>query len=109
VSAGIGYVINHIFPISRYSVQIPGFYTAGQNNSQEPFIPLRIGYDFKVFNKYEQPAFKVDVGYQTNFVFGNGLDGFTTTSNYKIYTQFTVGVKFALGGAILSYRKQIHY
>jgi hypothetical protein len=109
VSAGVGYIVNHIFPISRYSSQLPGLYTPGQNNSQEPFIPLRIGYDLKVFNKYQQPAFKIDVGYQTNFVFGEGLDGYTTTSKYKIYTQFTIGVKFALGGAIVSYRKQIHY
>jgi len=109
VSAGVGYIVNNITQINRYSIQFPGFYTGGQNSSNEPFIPLRIGYEFKVFNRYQQPAFKVDLGYQYNFVFGDGLDGFTTSNGDRAYTQFTVGVKFAIGGAITSYRKQIHF
>jgi hypothetical protein len=110
ISAGFGFVVNRITSISRYSHQVPGFFTDGQNNSQEPFIPLRIGYEFKLFNKYDQPSFKVDVGYGYNLVLGDELDGFSTgNGHHDAYSQFTLGVKFAVGGATTSYRKQIQY
>ncbi|HEY8782854.1 MAG TPA: hypothetical protein VIM16_14615 [Mucilaginibacter sp.] len=109
VSAGAGYVINRIGQINRYSIQTPGLYTGGVTRSNEPFIPLRIGYEFKIFNKYQQPSTKFDLGYEYNYVLSDNLDGFTTGHHQDVYTQFTVGVKFALGGAIISYRKQIHY
>jgi hypothetical protein len=103
ISAGAGYIVNHI------TVRAPSDYIGGQNSSNEPFIPLRIGYDLKVFNKYQQPAFKVDIGYQYNYVIGDGVDGFSGTKHNEAYSQFTVGIKFALGGAIISYRKLIPY
>jgi hypothetical protein len=109
VSGGIGYVVSHITSINRYSILKPGFYTPGVLNSQEPFIPLRLGYEFKVFNKYQQPAFKVDLGYEYNFVLSDNLDGFTSGSHFDVYTQFFIGFKFAFGGSIISYRKQIPY
>jgi len=109
-SAGIGYVVSHITAINRASIKQPGaYYTPGVLNSQGPFVPLRIGYEFKVFNKYQQPAFKVDLGYEYNIVLSDNLDGFTSGSHYDIYSQFVIGVKFAIGGDIVSYRKQIPY
>jgi hypothetical protein len=116
VSAGVAYVVTNIKSITRYSAQIPGLYTDGQNFSREPFIPLRIGYEFKLFSKY-QPIFKVDLGYGYNYVFGDNLDGYTN-GKYKNhaygkhndgYSQFSIGVKFAVGDNDGSYRKQIHY
>jgi hypothetical protein len=110
VSAGVGYAVSHITSINRYSIKpVAGLYTPGVLNSQEPFIPFRIGYEFKVYNKYEQPAFKIDVGYEYNLVLSNNLDGFTASNRFDIYTQFVIGVKFAIGGDIVSYRKQITY
>jgi len=110
VSAGVGYAVSHITNINRYSIKpIAGLYTPGVLNSQEPFIPLRIGYEFKVFNKYDQPAFKIDIGYGYNFVLSDNLDGFASGSHFDAYSQFTLGVKFAFGGDIVSYRKQITY
>lgn len=109
VSAGMGYVVSHITNINRYSIKQPGLYTPGVLNSQEPFIPMRIGYEFKIFNKYDQPAMKIELGYGYNIVLSDNLDGFTSGSHYDIYSQFTIGVKFAIGGDIVSYRKQITY
>jgi hypothetical protein len=108
VSVGIGYVVNHITSISRTSPQVPGFYSGGLNNSQEPFLPLRIGYEFKIFNSYGEPSVKVDLGYGYNYIFGDNLDGYQAGSQNDKYSQFTLGVKFALGG-VTSYRKQIPY
>jgi hypothetical protein len=110
VAAGVGYAVSHITGINRYSIKTPGEYTGGVLNSQEPFIPFRIGYEFKVYNKYDQPAFKVDLGYEYNLVLSNNLDGFSAASNrYDVYSQIVIGVKFAIGGSITSYRKQIPY
>jgi len=108
LSTGVGFVVNHITTINRYSSQLPGYYTPGDNNSNEILIPARIGYEFKLFNKYDQPSFKVDVGYQYNFILGDGLDGFTVGGKNDAYSQITIGVKFALG-EVTSYRKRISH
>jgi hypothetical protein len=107
-SSGIGFVVNHITEINRASIKVPGFYTAGENNSKELVIPARIGYEFKCFNKYGEPGFKIDLGYQYNFVLGDGLDGFTTGKQKDSYAQLSLGFKFAIGG-VATYRKQISY
>lgn len=117
ISAGAGYVVTHITKIARYSAQIPGLYTEGQNFSRETLLPLRIGYEFKFFNKDDQPIFKIDLGYGYNYVFGDNLDGYTHGiyknhiygKNNDGYSQISIGVKFAIGENVGSYRKQIHY
>jgi len=109
ISTGIGFVINHITNINRYSILTPGFYTPGSNNSNELLIPARIGYEFKVFNKFDQPSFKIDLGYQYNFILGDGLDGYTVGKNNDAYSQITIGVKFAVGSSTPAYRKQISF
>lgn len=110
VSAGLGFAVSHITSINRYSIKpVAGIYTPGVLNSQEPFIPVRLGYEFKVYNKYQQPAFKIDLGYEYNVVLSDNLDGFASGSHFDIYSQFIIGVKFAFGGDIVSYRKQITY
>lgn len=109
ISAGAGFVVNHITNVSRFSHQIADFYTPGQNWSNEPFIPLRIGYEFKIFNKYNQPAMMIDLAYGYNYVFGDDLDGFVIGKRTDVYTQYSIGLKFAIGGDIVSYRKAINY
>lgn len=117
ISTGAGYVVIHITKIARYSTQIPGLYTDGQNFSREALVPLRIGYEFKFFNKDEQPFIKIDLGYGYYYVFGDNLDGYTHSKykgftygkNNDGYSQFSIGVKFAIGDDRGSYRKRIHY
>lgn len=108
VSSGVGFVVNHITNINRESILTPGFYTPGELNSNEIVIPARVGYEFKVYNSYDEPAFKIDLGYQYNFVLGDSLDGFTAGTQKDHYSQYSIGIKFAVGG-ITSYRKQIPY
>ncbi len=107
VSAGFGYEATNITFIQRYSVA--GIYTAGLSRSQAPFIPIRIGYEFKMFNTYQEPTVKFDIGYEYNEIFGDNLDGFTSGKSNDAYGQFTIGVKFAITGDVTSYRKQITY
>jgi hypothetical protein len=108
VSTGIGYIVNHIVAKSADIRVTSGRALPGDNNSQIPFIPARIGYEFKIFNDYNQPSVKVDIGYQYNFMFDDNLDGYKTGAKNDVMGQLTLGVKFAIGG-VTSYRKQINY
>ncbi len=108
LSTGVGFSVNHLVNTARYSILSPGFYTPGRDNSTEILIPARIGYEFKVFNRYDQPTFKIDLAYQQNFMLGDALDGYEIGKQKDSFSQFTLGIKFALGG-ITSYRKQISY
>jgi hypothetical protein len=108
LSAGFGYVINDIRDINRESKVLEGFSTPGETKSNELYIPTRIGYEFKVFNKYDQPSLKIDLGYQFNFDLSDNLDGFTAGAGKDKFVQYTIGLKLALGG-VTSYRKSVHY
>ncbi|MCC8424088.1 hypothetical protein [Mucilaginibacter sp. UR6-11] len=107
-STGVGFVVNHITEINRASIQTPGFYTSGEDNSNEILIPARVGYEFKFYNRYSEPGFKIDVGYQYNFIMGDSLDGFTAGKQKDSYAQMSIGIKFAIGG-VTSYRKKIAF
>ena len=108
VGGGIGMIYSNITSINRYSTQLAGYYTPGLNSASELFFPARIGYEFKIFNSNQRPDVKIDIGYQYNFVFGDQLDGFKAGSHGDAYAQFTVGIKFSVGG-VTSYGKKISY
>ena len=108
VGTGVGIIYSKISSINRYSVQFPGYYTPGINKANQLFVPIRFGYEFKIFNRYQRPDIKIDIGYQYNYVFGDELDGFKGGHLNDAYAQFVIGVKFSLG-EITSYRKQINY
>ncbi|RFZ85813.1 hypothetical protein DYU05_09530 [Mucilaginibacter terrenus] len=108
VSAGLGYMINDITQINRESVITPGFFTGGEDKAKELFIPIRVGYELKFFNKYDQPSFKIDFAMQYNSSFGDNMDGFTAGKSKDKLVQYSIGLKFAIGG-VTSYSKQIHY
>lgn len=108
ISTGVGYIIDQITFIKRDN-NYGSFTTPGQNDSNEIFIPIRLGYEIKVFNQYDQPSFKIDLAYQYNMIMGDNLDGYTWGKTNDVLSQITIGVKFAIGGSINSYRKQIQY
>jgi hypothetical protein len=108
ISSGIGLIYNHMDIINRNSLYIPDYTATGLDDSQEIFIPAKIGYEFKVFNVYNEPTFKVDIGYQHNFVLGDQLDGIKSGKYLDSFGQWVIGFKFAIGG-VTSYRKEIHY
>jgi len=107
ISSGIGYVVNHL-TTNRLSLNISNYYTPGEDNSNEIFIPVRIGYEFKFYNQFDEPSVKIDLAYQYNFVMGDELDGFNAGKANDQFSQICLGVKFAIGSKT-SYRKQITY
>ena len=108
ISTGVGYIIDQITFINR-NINKGKSVAPGLNDSNEIFIPIRLGYEVKIFNQYDQPSFKIDLAYQYYMIFGDNLDGYAVGKSNDILSQITVGVKFAIGGSINSYRKQIQY
>jgi hypothetical protein len=84
----------------------------GKDNSINITIPLRFGYEFKIYNEYEEPYMAIDIGYVHNLVFGEGLDGYDDPSNKfknnatNQYRQIVIGVKFSFG-TVTSFNKLI--
>jgi hypothetical protein len=106
--AGVGFIYGKVTSISRYSPHFPGYYVPGDDKSNQTFLPLRVGYEFKIFNQYLQPSIKIDIGYQYSYIFGDEIDGYRTGNYNDSFSQFTIGIKFAVG-VIGSYRKEINY
>lgn len=107
VSTGIGYLVNHVKRGGDNTLPA-GIQAPGDNNSQIPYIPIRIGYEIKLFNQYNEPSIKIDLGYQYNKILDDNLDGYKTGRYNDAFTQFSLGVKVAIG-RVTSYRKQIYY
>ncbi|TSD67691.1 hypothetical protein FFF34_009975 [Inquilinus sp. KBS0705] len=107
LSSGFGYVVNDMTSINRKSKILQNYTTPGEDKSNELFIPARIGYEIKVYNKYDQPSFKIDIAYQHNFDLTDNLDGFNTGKDNDRFSQISIGFKVALGG-VTSYRKSLH-
>jgi hypothetical protein len=107
-SAGFGYIINDIRSINRTSFVLPDYTTPGEIDAHELFLPVKLGYEFKLFNRYDEPSFKVDIGAQYNYDFGDNLDGFDAGLSKDKFIQYSITLKFAIGG-VTSYRKKIAY
>jgi hypothetical protein len=109
LSSGLGYINNNVVFRTDDALllehdQVLPF----EPKTNEIFIQVRLGYEFKLFNSYNQPAVKIDLGYQYNFIMGDNIDGYVAGAHNDAYSQITLGFKFAIGG-VTSYRKQIHY
>jgi len=101
ISSGIGVIYNDA------KVSVDGS-LASEANASTAFIPVKIGYEFKVLNSYNEPYIKFDVGYQHNFVLADTIDGYASGNNNDAFGQFVIGIKVAVGGST-SYRKAINY
>ncbi|MBC7913038.1 MAG: hypothetical protein H7Y07_02850 [Pyrinomonadaceae bacterium] len=97
LSSGIGGINNNITSINRMSFKLPGYSTAGRPKSTNFFVPLRLGYEYRIKNAYKEPILKIDLGYQHNFVLGDDIDGFTANKK-DIYSQLSLGFKIPLFG-----------
>jgi hypothetical protein len=84
----------------------------GKDNSIDFMLPIRFGYEYKIFDDYNEPAFAIDATYIHTFAFGEGLDGYNDPSskfkNNSIdqYRQFNITFKYYFG-RVVSYNKLI--
>ncbi|WP_073403338.1 outer membrane beta-barrel protein [Mucilaginibacter sp. OK098] len=115
LGSGVGLLRNNN-TVQRTNVIVangPLFYVfPGKDKSTNISIPLRVGYEFKIFDSYDEPGWAIDVGYVHNIVFGEGLDGYDDpTSKFKNnavnqYRQITIGFKYFFGTTV-AYNKLV--
>lgn len=109
---GVGMLSNKIASINTVNPATPGTPLTYIAKSSNILIPLRVGYEFKIFSRYDEPQFRFDINYSLNTAFGNGLDGYTNKFSkaypIKFYNYLSVGVKYSFG-PVRPYRKLIYY
>lgn len=113
--SGVGLVMNNN-RVQRTNV-IPAnggldYVFPGKDKSINYAVPLRVGYEFKIFDSYNEPGWAIDIGYVHNLVFGEGLDGYDDpVSIFKNnatnqYRQFILTFKYFFGTTV-SYNKLV--
>ena len=99
---GVGAMFNNV-DANRFSLIDQGYQFPGKQKTVNLVVPIRFGYEFKIFDYYGVPKFGIDIGYQHNVTFGEGLDGYEDpTSKFKNnapdqYRQITIGFKYNFG------------
>jgi hypothetical protein len=111
--AGTGFgFISNTNTVQRTSVIDPTYVFPGHNSSLDLMWPIRVGYEFKIYDDYNEPSMAIDIGYIHTFAFGEGLDGYDDPSskfkNNAIdqYRQITIEFKYYFG-RVVSYNKLI--
>lgn len=111
VGSGFGFISN-TNTVTRYSIYQPTYKFPGNDNSLDLMVPFRIGYEFKIFDAYNEPGMAIDIGYVHSFAFGEGLDGYNDPpqkfKNNAIdqYRQVCITFKYYFGN-VVSYNKLI--
>lgn len=111
LGSGGGLVFNNN-KTNRYSLNNIGYRFPGEDKTINGAIPLRIGYEFKIYDYYGEPTLRLDIGYRHYLVFGEGLDGYADPQekfkNNAVdqYAQFTLGLKYNFGRTVY-YSKSI--
>jgi hypothetical protein len=99
---GGGFILNSV-NTNRFSLIDLGYRFPGNDKTVNFIVPLRLGYEFKIYDYYGVPKFGIDIGYQHYVTFGEGLDGYEDpTSKFKNnapdqYRQFSIGLKYNFG------------
>ena len=110
---GFGVIQNKMTSIQRTSLIDPTYVFPGQDASTELMLPLRAGYEFKIYNYYLEPYIRINAGYQVNLVYGEGLDGYNDPpkifKNHSVdrYSLISVSVKYSFGAPV-TYKKPIN-
>jgi hypothetical protein len=120
IGTGIGAINNKMVDIQRTNLPLypqngpigtpVGF--EGQDKSINMVIPLRLGYEFKIYDDYDQPGYTITIGYEHNYTFAEGLDGYNDNpAKFKNnapdqYAHFTIGFRYNFGNTV-SYNKLI--
>ncbi|AYL98498.1 hypothetical protein [Mucilaginibacter celer] len=118
IGTGIGAISNSmkgndIQRTNLYLYNGPNTYVfPGKNSSVNLMVPIRLGYEFKIYDDYDQVGYTITLGYQHAYTFGEGLDGYNDNSQkFKNnapdqFAMFTLGFKYNFGNTV-SYTKLV--
>ena len=114
---GIGLISNNITDIVRYkpswAAYDPGYGPfPGDDKSMDLWVPINLGFNYYLYDGYGYVRYVLNFNAQSNFTFGEGLDGYNDPStkfkNYDpdTYNVYSIGIKYFFGN-IKSYRKSL--
>jgi hypothetical protein len=115
LGTGVGLVDNNnkVQRTNLYPIDGPLTYVfPGSDKSIDIDLPLRFGYELKIYDAYNIPSLAIDLGYIHSIVFNSGLDGYNDSrsifkhNSQDQYRQFTIMVKYYFG-TVTSYTKLI--
>jgi len=102
VGTGIGLLRNDIkerYPTLNADPRI----NQGKRKSWDALVPVNVGLNVGLKEKNGYERFVINLNFQSNFTFGEGMDGFDDNplfipnSNSDIYTLTSVGIKYKFG------------
>lgn len=105
---GIGVISNNMEFIQRVQPKT-GYVFPGKDKSLNLIMPIRVGYELKINNAYDEPFIGINLGYVINITWGEGLDGYGDSSkDFKnnvpdLYRQVVLGVKVNFGPSKSNY------
>lgn len=114
---GLGVINNDITDIVRFkplwASYEPGFGPfPGKDRSLELLVPINVGFNYYLYDGYGYVRYVINLNAQSNFTFGEGLDGYGDSSkNFKNYNPdtfntYSIGFKYFFGN-IKAYRKTL--
>jgi len=111
---GVGVINNNIVDIVRYRPNDPNSAPfPGKNKSHNLLLPANLGFNYYIKDGYGYMRYVINFNAQTNFVVGDGLDGYTEPKNSTVnnnasdvYTAYTIGFRYFFGN-IKVYRKML--
>lgn len=116
IGTGFGVISNNMKFIQRYKLDTnPPYRFPGEDNSLNPAVPIRFGYEFKFYNTFGEPSVGLNIQYVHTITFGDELDGYADppaifkNNSPDQYSLIQVGVKVNFGGESKPYKKKINY
>ncbi|MCJ0742062.1 hypothetical protein [Pedobacter montanisoli] len=103
IGTGVGVILNNMKDIIRTKPDGSGYVFPGKDKSVNAAVPINVGIDFYFPDQWGDIRYGININYQTNFTFGEGLDGYddpkTKFKNVSpdLYTYFSVGVRYNFG------------
>lgn len=106
---GLGAIRNNLTYVVRYKpnteTQYPplGYRFPGEEKTTNLLMPVNVGINFLINDNYGDVRYTLNLNYQTNFTFGEGLDGYNDpTGAFKnnapdLYSLLSVGIKYHFG------------
>lgn len=118
MGTGFGVIANNMKFIQRYNLvtyQYPllTYRYPGKDKSLSFAVPIRFGYEFKIYNTYGEPFIGLNIQYVHTITFNEELDGYTDPPNVfknnspDQYGLLQVGLKVNFGDSV-PYTKRIN-
>lgn len=102
LGTGLGIINNSMSDIVRVA---PGsdYVFPGMDKSMNIVLPISAGFEYGIDDYWGKTRFLVTAGFQFNFTFGEGIDGYNDppakfkNTSPDVYTLTTIGIKYCFG------------